>query len=102
MTVILKNKLLKILDGNGTEQDIEELYQWAGIGRRVNRCGLGQTSSNPILRTIENFRHLYEQLVVPGDAFVSAFDLEAAVAESCEAVGRVPDLSHHSLEKDQQ
>ena len=94
LNVILRNKLLKILDGKGGSQDIDELYKWAGVGRSVNRCGLGQTAANPILTSIENFRHLYEDLVQMNESFVSAFDMEAAVAESCEAVGREPNLSH--------
>jgi [NiFe] hydrogenase diaphorase moiety large subunit len=92
--VILRNKLLKILNGHGTKQDIDELYTWAGIGRAVNRCGLGQTSANPIITTIENFRELYEKLVEVNDTFVTTFNMEEAVAESCEAVGRVPNLFH--------
>ena len=63
LTVILRNKLQKILDGNGTMQDIDELYTWAGYDRAANRCGLGQTAANPIITTIENFRELYENLV---------------------------------------
>ena len=93
LNVILRNKLLKILDGKGAKQDIGELYKWAGVGRSVNRCGLGQTAANPILTTIENFRHLYEDLVQMNETFVSAFDMESAVAESCEVVGREPNLS---------
>ena len=93
LNVILRNKLLKILDGKGAKQDIDELYKWAGVGRSVNRCGLGQTAANPILTTIENFRHLYEDLVQMNETFVSAFDMESAVAESCEVVGREPNLS---------
>ena len=93
LNVILRNKLLKILDGKGAKEDIGELYKWAGVGRSVNRCGLGQTAANPILTTIENFRHLYEDLVQMNETFVSAFDMESAVAESCEVVGREPNLS---------
>ena len=93
LNVILRNKFLKILDGKGVKQDIDELYKWAGVGRSVNRCGLGQTAANPILTTIENFRHLYEDLVQMNETFVSAFDMESAVAESCEVVGREPNLS---------
>jgi [NiFe] hydrogenase diaphorase moiety large subunit len=94
LTVILRNKLQKILDGNGTMQDIDELYTWAGYDRSANRCGLGQTAANPIITTLENFRELYENLVTTRDTFVSTFDLEEAVSESCEAVGRVPNLSN--------
>ena len=95
LTVILRNKLLKILDGYGTRQDIDELYTWAGFDRAANRCGLGQTAANPIMTTIENFRELYESLVDTKESYLSNFDMEAAVAESCEVVGRVPNLQAH-------
>ncbi len=95
LTVILRNKLLKILDGQGTKQDIDELYTWAGYDRAANRCGLGQTAANPIMTTIENFRGLYESLVETEESYISTFDMEAAVAESCEVVGRVPNLQAH-------
>jgi [NiFe] hydrogenase diaphorase moiety large subunit len=94
LTVILRNKLLKMLNGYGRMQDIDELYTWACFDRSANRCGLGQTAANPIITTIENFRELYEALVNAEDTDISSFDLEKAVAESCEAVGRVPNLSH--------
>jgi [NiFe] hydrogenase diaphorase moiety large subunit len=95
LTVILRNKLLKILNGHGTMQDIDELHTWAGYNRAVNRCGLGQTAANPIITTIENFRGLYESLVKTEETYASTFDMEAAVAESCEVVGRVPNLQAH-------
>ena len=94
LTVILRNKLLKILDGKGTKKDIDELYTWANYDRAANRCGLGQTAANPIITTIENFRSLYEDLVQTDEEYVSTFDMEQAVAESCEVVGRVPNLVH--------
>lgn len=94
LTVILRNKLVKILDGAGTQKDIDELYTWAGYDRAANRCGLGQTAANPIITTIENFRGLYEDLVKTNDDYVSTFNMERAVAESCKAVGRVSNLSH--------
>ncbi len=92
LTVILRNKLHKILDGNGTLKDIDELYEWALMDRSANRCGLGQTAANPIITTIENFRSLYEALVTPEDVYISSFNMAAAVAESCEVVGRLPVL----------
>ena len=92
LTVILRNKLLKILDGHGTKQDIDELYTWAGYNRAANRCGLGQTAANPIITTIENFYSLYENLVKTDETYVSSFNMAQAVAEACEAVGRVPTL----------
>jgi [NiFe] hydrogenase diaphorase moiety large subunit len=95
LTVILRNKLQKILDGKGSRTDINELYQWAKYMKTANRCGLGQTAANPILSTIENFRQLYEDLVMPEEEFISTFNMEEAVADSCAYVGRVPIFEHH-------
>jgi [NiFe] hydrogenase diaphorase moiety large subunit len=95
LTVILRNKLQKILDGKGTSTDIKELHQWTKYMKAANRCGLGQTAANPILSTIENFRQLYEDLVTPQEEFVSSFDMEHAVADSCEYVGRIPKFEHN-------
>jgi [NiFe] hydrogenase diaphorase moiety large subunit len=94
LTLVLKNKLIKILDGKGTKNDINELLQWSNYMKQANRCGLGQTAANPIISTIENFKSLYEDLIVSDEEFVSTFDLEKSVAESCEFVGRIPNLTH--------
>jgi [NiFe] hydrogenase diaphorase moiety large subunit len=95
MTLILKNKLLKIMDGNGTKNDIDELLSWSQVGKAANRCGLGQTAANPIITTIENFRSLYEGYIQTDSDYVSSFDMAQAVAESCEVVGRVPNIESH-------
>ena len=95
LTVILRAKLQKILDGKGTKADIDQLYEWAKIGKESNRCGLGQTSANPILTTIENFRPLYDALIETDQEYLSSFDMEEAVAESCAYVGRVPNIHAH-------
>ena len=95
LTVILRNKLVKILDGKGTRNDIEELYSWAVQGKPASRCGLGQTAANPIITSIQNFRHLYDDLVRTEKEYMSTFNMEQAVAESCEAVGRIPNIHSH-------
>lgn len=95
LPVILRNKLLKIMDGNGTKNDIDELYTWSQFGKSANRCGLGQTAANPIISTIDNFRDLYEDLVKTDEEYLSTFNMEQAVAASCEVVGRVPNIKSH-------
>jgi [NiFe] hydrogenase diaphorase moiety large subunit len=92
LTIILRNKLTKILNGKGTKNDIDELYNWALQGKPANRCGLGQTAANPIITSIQNFRPLYEDLIQTDQDFLSEFNMKDAVAESCEAVGRVPNI----------
>jgi [NiFe] hydrogenase diaphorase moiety large subunit len=92
LTIILRNKLRKILNGRATKHDIDELYSWAVQGRPATRCGLGQTAANPIITSIQNFRNLYDDLIQTDKEYLSDFDMERAVAESCEAVGRVPNI----------
>ncbi|MBN2175558.1 MAG: NAD(P)H-dependent oxidoreductase subunit E [Bacteroidales bacterium] len=90
LTVILRNKLQKIIDGKGIAQDINDLISWGTQMKKANRCGLGQTAANPILTSIENFRSEYEAKIEKGKDFYSRFDMDAAIQESCRAVGRFP------------
>lgn len=91
MTVQYKNKLEKIIRGNGVAEDLEQMLSWEKV-MKSNRCGLGQTAANPILSTIRNFRELYEKRLKKDTDFVSEFNLATAVAESCKTAGRVPNL----------
>jgi len=95
LTVILRNKLKKILKGKGTKNDIDEMYSWAVQGKLASRCGLGQTAANPIITSIQNFRHLYDDLVRTDQEYMSTFNMEQAVAESCEVAGRIPNIQSH-------
>ncbi|MCU0822186.1 MAG: NAD(P)H-dependent oxidoreductase subunit E [Spirochaetes bacterium] len=93
--VVLKHKLEKIMNGFASEPDIKEIEAWGKIIKCSSRCGLGQTSPNPILTTIKNFREIYESRLQKGADFVSEFDLAASVKESCKAAGRKPNLQGH-------
>ena len=93
LPVILKNKLQKLLDGNGVMSDLTDLEDWSKNMKAANRCGLGQTAANPILSTLKNFRGDYEALIKNKEKdFDTGFNLDAAVAASCEAVGRNPQI----------
>ncbi len=91
MPGILRNKLLKILDARGVMQDILDMEKW-GYVLKASRCGLGQTAGNPILSSIKNFRHLYEEKIQKAKSFDSGFDLSKAVREGCEITGRNPNI----------
>ncbi|NLY71942.1 MAG: NADH-quinone oxidoreductase subunit NuoF [Clostridiales bacterium] len=52
--------LERITEGEGQEGDIEMLEELAESIRESAICGLGQTSSNPVLSTIRYFRDEYE------------------------------------------
>ncbi len=88
--VLLKEKLEKILAGRGSAQDLEELEVWGKNIRAMSRCGLGQTSPNPILSTLRNFRSVYEQAVGGQEGFVPDFDLGEATLEAATLTQRKP------------
>jgi len=45
----------KITKGNGTREDIDRLRNLSYVIKDTALCGLGQTSPNPVLSTIDNF-----------------------------------------------
>ena len=52
--------LTRITKGEGREGDIELLLEMGPIIKDSALCGLGQTCPNPVLSTINHFRHEYE------------------------------------------
>jgi [NiFe] hydrogenase diaphorase moiety large subunit len=88
--VLLKRKFEKVVRGLASEQDLKDLEDWGKLVKTTSRCGLGQTSPNPILTTLKNFRGLYEAKVQKGAAFVPEFDLSAAIQDGCSAANRRP------------
>ena len=61
-------RMLEILDkitkGNGTMQDLQELRNLASVIKDTALCGLGQSSPNPVLSTLDNFWDEYVEHVV--------------------------------------
>ena len=51
--------LQKITSGNGTEEDLTRLRNLAMVIKDTALCGLGQTSPNPVLSTMDNFYDEY-------------------------------------------
>jgi [NiFe] hydrogenase diaphorase moiety large subunit len=88
--VILLRKFEKIAGGKASRRDLEEVASWGKMIKASSRCGLGQTSPNPILTTLKNFPELYEARVRKDAEFVPEFDLAASMAAGCEAAGRKP------------
>ena len=54
----------KITKGQGTMEDLEKLKNLAKVIKDTALCGLGQTSPNPVLSTIDNFWDEYVAHVV--------------------------------------
>jgi [NiFe] hydrogenase diaphorase moiety large subunit len=80
LPLMLKHKLLKIIEGKGVMQDLMDIERWSVI-MRANRCGLGHTALNPILSTLKNFRHLYLDRIQKEVEFDTGFRLENAIKE---------------------
>jgi len=89
MTLMLKQKLEKILHGHGVKKDLDDMVSWGKI-MKASRCGLGHTAANPIISTIKNFRELYESRMDNSKKFDSGFDLFKAIEEAAKITGRNP------------
>ncbi|MDD4202395.1 MAG: NADH-quinone oxidoreductase subunit NuoF [Candidatus Omnitrophica bacterium] len=53
--------LTRIVEGKGQSGDIEKLERLGETIKKASLCGLGQSAPNPVLSTIKNFRHEYEE-----------------------------------------
>lgn len=51
--------LTRIIEGKGSLKDIDDLTELGTIIKDTALCGLGQTSPNPVLSTINHFREEY-------------------------------------------
>ncbi|MCL2132428.1 MAG: SLBB domain-containing protein, partial [Lentimicrobiaceae bacterium] len=60
----LYEMLDKITQGKGTIEDLDLLKNLSHVIKNTALCGLGQTSPNPILSTIDNFYNEYKAHVV--------------------------------------
>jgi NADH:ubiquinone oxidoreductase subunit F (NADH-binding)/(2Fe-2S) ferredoxin len=56
--------LTRIVVGEGTLEDLEDLEEIAAWVKGASLCGLGQTAPNPVLSTLRYFRDEYEAHVV--------------------------------------
>ena len=62
-TVQLHALLSKIIDGHGTEADLEKLKSLAYMVKETSLCGLGMSAPNPILSTLQYFPEEYQTLL---------------------------------------
>ncbi len=89
---LLHERLEHVLAGHGLSEDLDLLEETARAVKATSRCGLGQSSPNPVLCLLESFRPQLEALLredrdrgrQPG------FDLNAALREAVRVQGREP------------
>jgi len=87
--VLLRDGLRKIINGKGEVADLDYLQELGDTVKVTSRCGLGQTSANPVLSTLGNFRSEYEKrLVKDTEGLQPAFDIHAALHDAEAIAGR--------------
>jgi len=87
--VLIKKRVEQIIAGRGQPSDLAYLEELGTTVKFMSRCGLGQTSANPVLSAIKNFRPAFEAVMKkPKDVLLPTFDMKAALAEGQELAGR--------------
>jgi NADP-reducing hydrogenase subunit HndC len=82
--------LERITQGEGSEEDIDDLQDWGTMIKDTSLCGLGQTAPNPVLSTIRYFRDEYDahiQKKICPSGVCSALLRFEVNAELCRACG---------------
>ena len=70
--------LEKIVQGQGTEDDLEELEKIALLCQQASLCGLGRAAPNPILSSLREFR----------DEYIAHIKEKRCPAKKCKALAR--------------
>ena len=87
--------LTKITEGKGTLEDLELLKNLSGVIKDTALCGLGQTSPNPVLATLNNFwdeyvEHVTEKKCRAGQCVaLKQYVIDPEACTGCTACARV-------------
>ena len=88
--VLIKERLDQIIAGRGEASDIPYLEQLCKTVKTTSRCGLGQTSPNPVVSTLKNFRAEYDsRLKENPEGLKLSFDINAELTEAAAVTGRM-------------
>ncbi len=78
--VFLQKAIGKFRNGLANPEDIDYLRDLSATIIETSRCGLGMTSPNPILSTLDNFPLVYSAMVKPSkDRVRATFDIQSAI-----------------------
>ncbi len=93
--VLLKSRIERVRSGEGSPADLAYLQKLGESVKRMSRCGLGQTSPNPILSTLRNFRTVYNALVREDKSGLQkSFHIMRAVEEASQIAERRSEVFH--------
>jgi [NiFe] hydrogenase diaphorase moiety large subunit len=78
--VFLKKAVEKFRKGQANDDDIAYLKDLSATIIETSRCGLGMTSPNPVLSSLQNFPLVYAALTKPTkDGIKATFDIQSAI-----------------------
>ena len=78
--VFLQKAIQKFRKGLANPEDIDYLKDLSGTIIETSRCGLGMTSPNPVLTTLQNFPLVYSVVTKPSkDGIRDTFDIQSAI-----------------------
>jgi len=78
--VFLQKAIQKFRKGHADSSDIDYLRDLSATIIETSRCGLGMTSPNPILSTLENFPLVYSAVTKDSeDGMKATFDIQSAI-----------------------
>jgi [NiFe] hydrogenase diaphorase moiety large subunit len=88
--VLIKRTIDTIIAGRGEPSDLDELAELCGTVKATSRCGLGQTSPNPVVTALERFRPAFESRISPSPPHGRrrSFDLSGSIREAERLAGR--------------
>ena len=87
--VLMKERVARLMAGKGIPQDLEYLENLATTVKSGSRCGLGQTSPNPVLSVLRGFPEACREKVHETDsAFQPTFDIRKAICRAEELAAR--------------
>jgi len=85
--VVLEKLVDQFIDKTASHNDLEHIKSWSHIIKSTSRCGLGQTSSQPILTTYQAFPELFTSAINPKhDDLFHPFDVKKATQDYDDAI----------------
>ena len=79
---ILTEKVKKMQRGLASQEELEEIKKWGNIIKLSSRCGLGKSSPNSLIYSIDKFKDYFDLKIAPSSEFQNVeFDMEDAIHE---------------------
>lgn len=79
---ILNEKVKKMQRGLASQDDVNEVREWGKVIKLSSRCGLGKSSPNSLIYSIDKFKDYFNLKIAPSNEFQNVeFDMEDAIHE---------------------